>query len=178
MIYSASQKGPYKVLGYHDPDSIVSYQIIFRPPTWTSDTVYRFVSSNEYDIVLPSVYKGYYYACVNGGKSGATEPTWALRKDEETTDFESGATDGLTWKAVPYNLLPVDVDVSSVAITANNGVTISSDSNTAIKAFYTVDNIAANAAARTLKYFDVLIRPTYNNNLMDDFSVRYKLAER
>lgn len=74
--------------------------------------------------------------------------------------------------------MPVDVDVSSVSITANNGVTISSDSNTAIKAFYTVDNIAANAAARTLKYFDVLIRPTYNNNLMDDFSVRYKLAER
>ena len=178
MIYSASQKGPYKVSGYHDPDSIVPFQIVFRPTTWTANTVYTFVSSNEYSIVLPTVYKGYYYACVNGGKSGASEPTWALRKDEETTDFESGATDGLTWKAVPYNLLATDVNLSSVDITSTNGVTTSAESNTTTKVFFTIDSINSNASARALKYFDVLIRATYDSTAREDFTLRFKLAER
>jgi len=178
MLYLSSTKGPYKMQGYHDPDSITTLDIVFRPATWQANTVYTYINDNEYSVVLPTVYKGYYYRCINGGKSGATEPTWALVKDGETEDFESGATEGLKWAAVPYNLMPPARDVSSIAYSATNGVTISNTSNTTIKAILTIDAIDSNAAARTVKKFQFKLRVTFSDGQLQDYTFERKIAER
>jgi len=178
MLYSASQKGPFKVSTPYDPDSITTITVTFRPLTWQAATVYRYINSEEYDIVLPTTYKGYYYKCINGGKSGSTEPTWALEGGETITDFESGATQGLTWQAVPYNLLVPALDVDTVTFSQTNDVTLVSSSNTTTKATFTIDTIAADADARTLKSFQVRLRAILSNGESRDFTIQWKLAER
>lgn len=178
MIYPANNKGPFKVSGYHDPDSVQVFDIVFRPPTWTADTVYTFISSDEHSVVIPTEYKGFYYKAINGGKSGSTEPDWSLTKDGETEDFETGATEGLKWKTVPYNLLLPSINVSSVEYSATNGVTISGTSNTTTKATFTIDAIPSDAAARTLKKFRYTLRVTFSNSQQQDFTFERKIAER
>lgn len=178
MLYPSSTKGPYKILGYHDPDSVQTFDIVFRPPTWQANSVYTFINSNEYSVVIPTEYKGFYYKCINGGKSGPTEPFWALVKDGETEDFETGATEGLKWAAVPYNLLLPSKSVSSIVYSATNGVTISGTSNTAIKATLTIDEIPSDATARTVKKFQFKLRVTFSDGQQQDFTFERKIAER
>ena len=178
MIYVTSQKGPFKVSGYHDPDSIRPVIVILRPDTWQAATVYRYVDSENFDIVLPPTYKGYAQFCVNGGISGATAPTFALEKDALTTEYESGLTTGLTWKAVPYNFMLATVNVSDITYSATNGVTLSNTSNTTARGLFTIDEISSTAAARSLKKFEVRLRILFDSGQRDDYTMQFKIAER
>jgi hypothetical protein len=178
MLYNANQIGPYKIGSRHDPDSITQFAIVFRPGTWAAGTVYNFISSDDYDMVLPTTFKGYYHAAINSGKShAATEPVWKLRPGEVTNDFEAGATDGLQWQAVAYNLLPVAVDVASVTLTPTNGVTISGASNTTTRSLFTIDAIAADALARTKNSFQIKARVVLSTGESRDFTLEFKLSE-
>lgn len=179
MIYSAGQKGPFKVSGYHDPDTIRTITVIFRPDTWGVGTVYQFIGSDNYSIVLPTVYTGYYHKAINTGKSNATtEPTWAVRAGEQTEDFEAGKTDGLVWEAVSYNLLPIGIDVSSVTYAATNGVTVSGTSNTTTQCQFTIDVIGSTAAARTIKKFSITVHVTLSDGDTIDATFEFKVAEK
>lgn len=178
MIYPSTQKGPLKVSGYHDPDSIRPIEIGLRPETWQTATVYKYIDGETFDIVYPTTYKGYAYYCINTGKSGATEPTWNLGHLTVTTEYESGQESGLAWKAVSDPYMPPTVGIGSVTFSATNGVTLSNTSYTTTLAFFTIDAIDSAAAARTLKSFDVLLRVEFDNGQSDDFTLRYKIAER
>lgn len=106
MIYPSNTKLAVKVPGFHDPDSIVKFDVVFRPPTWQPSTVYLGVGSSGSSVVMPTEYKGFYHRCTNPGKSGSVEPDWARVLGGVTNDFEAGYTSGLTWVAVANNLLP------------------------------------------------------------------------
>jgi len=60
--------------------------------TWAATTTY-----SEADLVVPTVYNGYYYKCttVDGGDSGGSEPTFPTNQDATVTD------NVLTWEAIP-----------------------------------------------------------------------------
>ena len=177
MLYPASMKGPLKV-GNHDPDCARIMGFILRPDIWSPATVYLKYDSDNYDVVIPSVYKGIYYKCVNPGKSHATtEPDWALTVGDTTDDFETGETEGLQWEAVAYTLMPMNETVVTVAYTCSNGVTVSNASNTGTKCQFMINEIAADATARILGYFDVMADITKSNGENINVTLRFKLAE-
>lgn len=178
MLYQWARKGPFKVSGVHDPDSKRLIELMYRPDVWTAQTVYLRQDADNYDIVIPSEFKGFYYKVDNPGKSGTTEPDFAVRTNELTEDFEAGKTDGLVWKAVPYNLLPLSETLTSIAYTATNGVTVSSPTNTGTKAYFTIDKIPSNAVARVLNTFAITAHFVKSNGEEDDVTLQFKIAER
>jgi hypothetical protein len=178
MIYHANEKGPKKV-GCHDPDSARTIAIIFRPPPWTAGTVYGLRDNDNYDIVMPSVFKGFYHRVVNPGISNATtEPLWNKDIDGITEDFESGQTAGLLWCARPYNLMPMDETITLVTFSATNGVTVSGASYSGTSCQFTVDPILSEASARSLGYFQVTSRFTKSSAEIGDVTLEFKLCER
>jgi len=173
-----SSKTVFKVDGYHDPDDIRPFVLDLKPSIWVAGTVYARIDDNDYDVVVPTTFKGVAYRAVNPGISNATtEPTWALTLDEITEDFEAGETAGLTWKTIPYKYLPQDEDVSSVTVTCTNGVTLVTSSNTTSQVRFTIDTIASDADARTVGTFKVQSRVTTSTGRRFDISAEFKLAE-
>ena len=178
MIYSAGSKGPFKVQGYHDPDSVRKFNIVLRPPEWSAGTVYG-RTGDDFDTVIPTTFKGLYYGVENPGISNATtEPTWAKTVGELTEDFESGQTEGLTWKAYQYTMMPAGVTISSSTFTATQDVTLSSTSNTTTTLLFTIDAIGSTADARTTKKFQVSIHATLSNGEEMDITLEFKIAEK
>lgn len=169
MIYSATAKGPVKVPGYHDPNSVRNFRLIFRPATWASGTVYGKRSETDYDVMIPTVFTRLYYKVKYPGKSGGTIPTFNMVAGEETAD----GTLGLVWEAVNYNLMPIGETITAVTVTATDSVTISSQSNDTVSCDFTI------AALPTgLTTFDVLVRITKSNGEKDDVTLRFNVAER
>ncbi len=179
MIYNANQRGPFKMPGFHDPDSVDTTGVILRPDTWVAGAVYGWRSEDDYDIVLPTVFKGLYHKVANPGKAnGTTEPTWAKRPGDTTFDFETGQSDGLEWEAVAYNLMPIDETITQVDYSATNGVTISSPSSTDIACQAVIDVIPTDALARTELSFQVTAHITLSNGKIMDRTIEYLVAER
>jgi hypothetical protein len=173
MIYTLGGKGPLKVDGYHDPDTIRPFVVTFQPQAWAAGTVY-----NKGAVVIPTTYKGLYYEAVNPGKSHATtEPTWELTVGDTTNDFEANKTEGLTWIARAYDMLPIGESISTVTFTPNSGVTLASSSSNAYSASFTVAAIASDAAARTTLSFQVRLRCVTDTSRSFDLTLEFKLAE-
>ena len=119
MYYESGRRGAYTVEGYHDPLSIRTMQIIFRPDVWAANTVYYRFDEDHANVVLPSVFTGLYHEVENPGKSTGIEPIWATIEGELTTQTGTG----LTFKAKNYNLLPPSESITAVVFTCTNGVT-------------------------------------------------------
>ena len=143
MIFSADQLGPYKWPGYHDPAAKRIIGIILRPPVWTANTVYGKRHDDDYDVFLPTEYKGFYFKVKNPGKSLATEMDYVNETGEETTQVGTS----LIVEAVNFNLLPVDQNVASITVTGTHGTTVSSIAFTDYSCQFMIDVLTAEAVA-------------------------------
>lgn len=172
MIYNALQRGPFRLPGYHDPNDIRDFGVIFRPNIWQANTVYYRRSDDDYNAVIPVTFTGVYFIVENPGKSGASEPTWNY---EENSITEDGAT-GLKWRAVNYNLLAADEIISSVSVVANFGVSITNVSSTSTGCQFRINPLTA--AAIAAGYFEVTITATKNTGEHFDTTLLFKVHER
>jgi len=172
MIYTALSKGPFKVPGYHDPDSTRLMGIILRPDVWTAATVYYLRAEDDYDIVIPAVFTGYYHKVKSPGKSGATEPVWATTVGGQTPD----GTTGLIWEAVAYNLMPASETIATVVNTCTNSVTLSSESSTNTNFQYMIN--ALPVAAETAGVFEITSHISKSNGEALDVTLKFKVGER
>ena len=172
MLYNAYQKGPLTVAGYYDPDEVRQVGIIFAPDVWANDTVYYRQDDENYDIVIPAIFTGVYYRVKTPGLSDNLEPTWIPTAGEITTD----GTNGLTWEAVNYNLMPPDHLIDTVTVTATNDVTISSVVYNYSSCQFVID--ALPAAAETAGSFQVTAHVIKTNGEEFDVTLLFKVAER
>ena len=171
MFYPALQAGPFKVPGYHDPDSQRIIGLILRPGSWVTATVYYKRSDDDYDVVIPTTFKGLYFKVKNPGLSGATDPfTGTYVQGDEVTDGT------ITWEAVNYNLMPPSETISSITVTATHSITIATSSNTATSVSLTIPPISA--AAEAAGYFEVTTHVTKSNGEIDDYTLYFKVGER
>ena len=173
MLYSANQNGVFRVPGRDDPDEVRTLGIILRPGTWATGLVYGKQDDDNYNTVIPTVFTGFYHRVKNPGISGATEPVWATTVDGETLD----GTTGLVWEAILYNLMPLAETITATAVTATNGVTVSGEGGTTINSYFTRDAIPANAAARSLGYYEVTVVLTKSNSEVVNCTLKFKLGE-
>lgn len=173
MLYRLGlSDGPFVVDGVHDPDNIRPMRVRLKPDVWQADTVYGRTSKDSYDVVVPQVFMGLYYKVVNPGRSHeTTEPPFARVVGEITEDFRTGFDTGLTWEAAAFDLMSLDEDITDVVHTLSNGVTLSAESNTTSVFDFTIAAIAADAAARTAKTFQIQSRIT---TTVKRFDVRFE----
>lgn len=167
MIYSATAKGPFKVSGFHDRDSKRLIGIIYKPATWVTGTVYYKRSDDDYDVALPTVFKGLYFKVNNPGLSGGTEPVWPTTIGATVTDG------GITWEAVGYNLMLPTVTISTSTFTASDGVTLTSPTNTAGTTQVMVSAVPAGVASFTITNHTIR-----SNGEEDDVTLQIKVADR
>jgi hypothetical protein len=176
MLYNSLSKGPYKVIGAHDPDSIRTMAIVLRPPERANSTVYYLPRADAGDIVIPSTFTGVYYEVKNPGKSAAAEPTMATVIDAETEDGS------VLWVTKPYNMMipgvTISIGESPVTCTATEGVTVSSITNTETQVQFTIDAIPELATARSTLSFDVHLHIILSDGDAVDMTIRFKVAER
>lgn len=172
MLYDSISKGPYRVAGVHDPDSIRTIAIVLRPPLRENSTVYYFRRGDDYDIVIPSVFTGVYYEVKSPGKTAAAEPVMATEIDAETVDGS------VVWVTRAYNMMPPDITIASVDYTATGGVTLSATANTTTQAQFTIDAIPALADARTTLTFNVQLHIVMSDGDAIDMTAKFKVAER
>lgn len=171
MLYSAYARGGFRMPGYHDPDSVRIIGLIFRPNTWASSTVYYKRSEDDYDVVIPTTFKGLYFKVKYPGLSGSTDPfTGTYVEGDEVTDGT------ITWEAVNYDLMPPTETVSSITVTATHSITISTSSNTTTSCQFTIPAISA--AAEAAGEFEVTVRVTKSNTEVEDITIRFVVAER
>lgn len=172
MFYSALQRGPYKVPGYYDKDSKKLFRIIFRPDAWSANTVYRLRGEDDPDCVMPTVDTGVYYKVKSPGKSGSIDPFTGDAPGDEVTD----GTLGLIWEAVAYDLMPMDVTVSTVTFAANNSVTLANTSSATTSCQFRVSTVPAAAIAEGV--FEVTAHVAFSNGDEDDYTVRFTIGPR
>lgn len=167
MFYSATAKNGYKFESVFDPEAKKTVGIIYKPPVWASGTVYYYRFEDDYDVVVPSVFKGLYYRVINPGLSGTVEPTWP-------TTVGSRVTDGtVIWEAVAYNLLPNDEAIAESTWTASEAVTLSDSNNTGRATYVTI----ADVPEGVLK-FAVTNHIVKNNGEEDDITLVFKVGNR
>ena len=166
MFYDAFSEGPVDIPGAHDPDSIWTFALVFKPPIWEPDMVYTRPYPNDYAIVIPTIFTGLYYKCNSPGRSGSVEPDWIMSEGEETID----GTKGCIWEAVNYNLMPVTEDVVDVTYEMSNDVVVTADGFNTYASWFTVDplpdaailaeefEITAHVTKSTGDKFDVTLR--------------------
>jgi len=172
MIYNAYQRRPFRVLGFHDPDEIREIGIIFTPDIWANDTVYYRQDDENFDIVIPAIFTGVYYRVKTPGLSGSTEPTWNPTVGEITTD----GSNGLTWEAVGYNLMPPDDLVASVTVTATTGVTITGVTYNTTSCQFTIQPVAASIISAG--EFTTTARVVKTNSESFDVTLRFIVGSR
>ena len=167
MIYSASAKGPYKVSGVIDPNSKRIIGIIYRPDVWTANTVYYKRGDDDYDIVLPTVFKGLYFKANNPGKSTAVEPTWPTTVGATVTEG------GIVWEAVAYNLMVPSETITVSTFVATDGVTLSNPSFTGGTTQVMISVVPVGVAT-----FSITNHTTRSNSTEEDVTLSFKVAER
>jgi len=134
LIYPANQRSPFRVPGFHDKDSKRFMGVILRPDPWLQNTVYRKPGSDEYDIVVPTVYKGLYFKVKNPGLSGSTDPFIGNYIEGDLV------VDGsCVWEAVNDNLMLQSETISSVIYSQTNSVTLTNTSNTQTRFQYRIE---------------------------------------
>jgi hypothetical protein len=153
--------------GVYDKDSKKVVGLVFRPNAWSANTVYYYRSSSDYDVVVPTVFKGLYYKVINPGMSGATEPVWSTTVDDIVTD------NGIQWQAVAYNLMPPTESITASTWAASNSVTTASPSFTANTTQVKITAVPAGVDSFTLTNHYVK-----SNGEEDDVTLLFKVAER
>ena len=166
MIYSPYQKGPLRITGDYDPDSVHLFGWKFRPNTWQAGTPYELRSPDNPDLVMPSVYKGFYAECVNPGMSAAQEPTWSTTSGGLTIE-----STGVIWKMMPYNMKPLSLTISNSSW-APQGATIADQSRTTTSTQCRITEVTAT------DYFYLINSVTYSNGDSDDFTAKFKVRDR
>ena len=66
--------------------------VLLPPPLWLPSTFHGPYKNGDQQLgarVRPTIYNGFWYKCVDGGISGATEPTWSTTIDGITFDGTS-----------------------------------------------------------------------------------------
>ena len=163
-IYSADDKGPYVLEGFHDPDNLTTYPVTYRPDDWIADTVYYADES----VVIPTTFTGFYHKIKSAGKSGSVEPTtWATVAGDETTDGS------IVWEAVSYNLLKPGVDVSTSTWVAADLVTITGEANTT-----TSSSVQVTAVPTGVKTINITNHIVLSNGDEFDVTINRSVAER
>jgi len=165
MLYPSTSKGPFKMNGVYGKDSKRNIGIIYRPDTWQADTVYLSVDGS-FNVVMPTVFKGFYFRVINPGKSGATEPVWPTQAGDTVED-------GATFEAVAYNLLPINEDISTSTFTASHGVTLYGAINTAGTTHVMISDIPDGVTS-----FTVANHIVKSNGEEESVSLLFKVAER
>lgn len=167
MFYSATAKNGYKFEAPFDPAAKKTVGIIYKPPVWTGSTVFYYRAEDDYDVVVPTVFKGVYYKVVNPGLSGITEPTWP-------TTIGSRVVDGtVIWEAVAYNLLPNEETIAESTWAASEAVTLSGSNNTGRATYVTVSDIPEGVLRFTITNHIVK-----NNGEEDDITLIFKVGNR
>jgi len=166
MIYSPYQPGPLKIQGSYDPDSVHLFGFKFRPDVWQPGRVYELRSPEHPDLVLPSIYMGFYAEIVNPGISASTEPNWSTTSGGLTIE-----STGAIWRMQPFNMLPLSLIVQSSSWVAQ-GATISDQSKTDTSTQCRVTDVTAT------DFFYLTNSVTYSNGDKDDFTARFKVRER
>ena len=184
MFYPALSKGPFKVPGVHDAQSVRPFGITLRPDAWVTATVY-YCTALAASRVIASVFTGIYFVALTPGVSGATEPVWNYTMGGTTVD---GVT-GLTWQTVAYDLMIPEESIATATITVSptapvltldpltygpDPVTVSSVTNTAVGITFVIDALADT----TLTKFDVTCHYVKNTGQTDDITLRFKVANR
>lgn len=125
MLYNSLAKS-LRWPGFHDKDSKRFIGVIMRPDTWAASTVYYRHDDDNYDVVIPTTFKGLYFKIKHPGLSGTTDPfTGTYVEGDEVTDGTC------TWEAVNFNLMVPSETLSSVTYTATDGIVVTNTSNTA-----------------------------------------------
>ena len=147
-----------------DPDAARVYSYVMRPEVWKPDTVYY----DKESIVIPSMFSGFHFLAVSGGKSAAAEPEFPCEKGRTVQD---GC---VKWKAVPYDLyLRPGNDITGAAWSSDTaGVTISNVVTTTDKTSAMISTIPD-----TSTRVQVTIHFTYSNGEADDRSFIIPVAE-
>lgn len=114
--FKLGQKDATDLKVYMRPTDKWQFTNRFDPRTWASSTVF---AKGEY--CKPSTANGFKFLS-NGGRSGSTEPTWAVDEGETTTDGS------IEWVAYPdlFALEPGET-VTGSTWTATAGVTLGTD---------------------------------------------------
>ena len=154
--------------GIYDPQSKQSIGVLYRPEDWVGNTVYYNRFCDDYDIVVPTVFTGYYHKVINAGKSGSTEPTWATTPEGRTTDGS------VIWEAVSYNLLDPAISVTASTWTYTAGVTLSITSFTGRA---TACLISASPSTIGSTFF-LTNHVTYSNGEEDDVTLNFVVGSR
>lgn len=170
MFYNAFTKGPYRVAGYHDPNDMRMMGVIFRPDNWAASTVYYRKDTDNYDVVIPTVFTGVYYRVKAPGLSGLTEPVWSSLADEETVDGT------IIWEAVNYNLLPPAESITAVTYTCSDDLVITSYSHTATSCQFMIPLLTPTVEATGS--FLITLRMTKNNAEQFDMTLKFMVGER
>jgi hypothetical protein len=167
MIYAATAKSPPRVPGTIDPDSTRIIGLIYRPATWVTATVYYARGADDYDIVIPTVFKGMYFKATNPGKSGATEPVWPTTIGGTVTDG------GIVWEAVAYNLMVPSETITASTWSATDGVVMSGSSFTGSTTQAMIASIPANISS-----FSVTNHTTKSTTETNDTTLIFQVAQR
>jgi hypothetical protein len=167
MIYSVNAKGGYKINGVHDANSKRFIGILYRPDDWQASKVYYLRSTDDYDVIIPTDFNGFYYKVVSPGKSGSTEPTWGTKAGGKTT---SGS---VIFEAVAYNLMPASESITASSWTASDSVTISNESLTTT---YTICRI--DAVPDAVESFTLTNHTTRSNGEEHDVTLQFKVGIR
>ena len=166
MIYSPYQKGPLTIIGDYDPDSDHYFGFKFRPDVWQQNKVYEIRDKDFPDLVIPTVYSGFYAECTNPGTSGGTEPNW-----NKTSGGLTIEANGVTWKMQPYNFMPIGVSIAA-STWEPQGATITNESFTPNGTQCLIVDVTAT------DYFYLINHVTYSNGGKDDFTAKFKVRER
>lgn len=82
----------------HDPVEANTHTFVYRPLVWTAND--ELVDGR--DMRVPSISEGFAHLVKSGGRTGATEPIWATKKNGVTIDG-----------TVEYKAVPLEAELST-----------------------------------------------------------------
>jgi hypothetical protein len=116
QLYPATSKRPLKLEAPYRRGEKLDFKVRYDVPDWTANTVIR-----TGDAIRPTTANGFFYVAKDGGKTGATEPSWDADLGGETED------NTVTWVAYDDTVLLHEGEViTSSTWTADDGVTLGS----------------------------------------------------
>lgn len=147
VLYALGDK-PYKYPYKHDPNEKKFYGFNYIPDGWIGD-----VEVLLDDVRGPTIPNGFLYVCVDPGRSGAVEPTWANKASETTEDGT------VVWEAVPYDLLLRVGEVFTSSWTVDNvGVTLDNQGSNTTQSWVRVSGVTSDVVSFQLTNHIVVTR--------------------
>ena len=171
MNYSPEQTGPLRITEPYDVNESRLMGIIFKPDTWLSSTLHGKQDCDDYEVVIPSVFTGFYHRVKNPGLSGTVEPVWATTPGGLTID----GTTGLVWEAILYNLMPVTETITSVAYQCTHGIVPTNTNNTGANITFQLPVLPT--AAILAGNFEVSVLATKSNSEVVVVNLLFKVRQ-